>query len=79
MMIWGDGNGWMMGPGWIIMILFWVLIVLGIIALVRWLGSGGGNHRHESRPTPVEILKERYARGEINRDEYEQKRLDLEK
>lgn len=77
MMGWADGHGWM-GFGWIFMVLFWVLIIVGIIALLRWLGISGKNVRDESRKTPLEILQERYARGEIEREEYEQKRRDLE-
>jgi putative membrane protein len=77
MMGWADGYGWM-GPGWIFMILFWALVIAGGVALVRWLGtrnSGGGD---TSRRTALEILQERYARGEIEREEYEQKRRELE-
>jgi len=76
MMGWADGYGWM-GPGWIFMLLFWALVIAGGIALVRWLGTrdkGGGDTR---RRTPLDILQERYARGEIEREEYEQKRRDL--
>jgi putative membrane protein len=73
MMGWGDGYGWM-GMGWAFMVLFWVLVVLGIVALLRWLGTG---RREAPRKTPLEILQERYARGEIEREEYEQKRRDL--
>lgn len=75
-MHWGDGHGWM-GFGWIFMALFWVLIIVGIIALLRWLGMNGKWSRDESRKTPLDILQERYARGEIERDEYEQKRRDI--
>ncbi len=77
MMGWADGHGWM-GFGWIFMVLFWVLIIVGIIALLRWLGISGKDTRDESRKTPLEMLQERYARGEIEREEYEQKRRDLE-
>ncbi|NMG32631.1 SHOCT domain-containing protein [Aromatoleum evansii] len=82
---WGDFGGWGMGFGFLFMILFWVLVVLGIVALVRWLlqqSQAGGDRRTEERPrdkTPLELVQERYARGEIDRDEYEQKKLDLEK
>lgn len=62
-----------MGFGWIFMILFWALVLLGIVALVRWL-SGSGLQRN----TALEILEERYARGEIDQQEYRQKRRDLE-
>lgn len=69
---------WWWGPGfgWIFMILFWVVIILGIVALAKWLFSGsigGGPGRG-----PLDILKERYARGEITREQYEQMRRDLQ-
>jgi putative membrane protein len=73
----GGWWGWGMGFGWISMILFWGVVVLAIAALVRWLipqPPGGASPRDR---TPLEILQERYARGEIDRKEYEQKRRDL--
>lgn len=73
---WGDW-GWGHGVGWIFMIFFWGVIVLGVVALAKWLfsaGGGGGAFRR----TPLDILKERYARGELNREQYEQMRRDLE-
>jgi putative membrane protein len=56
---WGGTGGWL-GP--ILMVLFWVLVIGGIVALVRSYG--------QARPEPdraQEILRERYARGEISR------------
>jgi putative membrane protein len=73
---WGGGWGWGMGFGWIFMILFWALIILGIVALAKWLFSASGSRGSDKRP--LEILKERYARGEITREQYEQLRRDLE-
>ena len=73
---WG-GWGWGMGFGWIFMILFWVLIILGIVALAKWLYSAGILGGNASK-RPLDILKERYARGEITRDEYQRTRRDLE-
>jgi putative membrane protein len=66
---------WGPGFGWIFMVLFWVLVTLGIVALAKWLSStrGGGSTRR-----PLDILQERYARGEITREQYEQMRRDLE-
>jgi putative membrane protein len=61
------------------MALFWVFVVAGAIALVRWLGTASNGRRDTQRQTPLEILQERYARGEIGKEEYEQKRADLEK
>ncbi|MEK7207332.1 MAG: SHOCT domain-containing protein [Pseudomonadota bacterium] len=76
--MWGDmGNhGWWWGFGMIPMLLFWALIVLAIVALAKWLfGKPGEKPRDNSA---LDILKERYARGEINREEFEQKKRDLE-
>ena len=84
---WGTGMG--MGIGWIGMLLFWGLVIAGIVALVRWVGaqsgarsgaqSGAPQNLSSEAParTPLLILQERYARGEIERDEYEIKRRDL--
>lgn len=77
MMGWADGYGWM-GFGWIFMFLFWGLVIVGVIALVRLLLVQGGGSRDAPRKTSLEILKERYARGDIEREEYEQKRRDLQ-
>jgi len=74
---WGGFGGWGMGFGVIFMLVFWLLVILGIVALVRWLlapRSPGPSGRDK---TPAEIVQERYARGEINREEYEQKMRDL--
>lgn len=73
---WG-GWGWGMGFGWIFMILFWALVILGIVALAKWLYSAGNLGGNASK-RPLDILKERYARGEITRDEYQRTRRDLE-
>jgi putative membrane protein len=56
---------------------FWTPIILGIIALAKWLFSAGGSGGFgSSGKAPLDILKERYARGEINREQYEQMRRD---
>ena len=68
--------GWGMSFGWIFMLLFWILAVLGIVVLAKWLFSTSGSG--ESGKRPLEILKERYARGDIAREQYEQMRRDLE-
>lgn len=74
----GMGGGWGMGNGSPFMILFWIVGIVGVVVLVKWLvdqSSAGGRTRGKSA---LEILRERYARGEIDREEYEQKRRDLE-
>lgn len=79
---WGEFGGWGMGFGVALMIMFWVLVVVGIVALVRWLLPGPGRDQGGTEPphgkTPLEILRERYARGEIDRDEFQQKKRDME-
>jgi putative membrane protein len=69
-----DGAGW--GGG------FWMLggflLVIGVIVLVVWAASavsrGGRPWQDSSRPMPIEILRERFARGEITEQEFEQAR-----
>lgn len=77
-MMWGDGYGWM-GAAWPFMALFWVFVIAGVIAIIRWLGTARNGSRGTQRQTPIESLQERYARGEIGKEEYEEKRADLEK
>ncbi|MBI3067326.1 MAG: SHOCT domain-containing protein [Betaproteobacteria bacterium] len=80
--MWGDmgsyGWGWggMMGFGLISMVLFWVLIILGIVILVKWIASGSSGSQPPVK-TALDILKERYARGEIGKQEFEEKKRDL--
>ena len=68
----GMGWGWI-GLGMVHMLLFWVLVILGIVVLVRWLASGPP----EERQRPLEILKARYAKGEITKEQFEQMKRDI--
>jgi putative membrane protein len=78
-MMWGlgYGGGWG-GLGWLgplFMLAFWALVIIGVVFLVRYLvrhGRAGGGQE-----SALEILKRRYARGEIEREEFEAKRRDL--
>ena len=81
-MMWSDGwHGWFMGP--IMMILFLAIAVAVIFLIVRWLG--GSAHGHSATPSApprqhaIDILKDRFARGEIDKEEYEEKRQLIEK
>lgn len=74
MMGWG---GW--GFGWIFMIFFLGVFIVGLIFLIKWLvglsrSRGPYEKEHDSA---MEILRQRYAKGEINKEEFDQKKRDL--
>ncbi len=80
---WGMGPWMMWGFGWwwfmpVFMVLFWGLVIWAVVALVQGLsrpsGPVGVSGRQDSA---LEILKRRYARGEIGKEEYEEKKGDL--
>lgn len=66
---WGWGIGIMA-----MMFLFWVIFIVGLIVAIRWLLGRG---RERPPDSALEILRQRYARGEINKDEFDAKRKDL--
>lgn len=67
--------GWFGGAG---MWLFWIFILVLAVLAVRWLASSGGSSRQPTADeSPEEILKKRYARGELSRQEYERHLDDL--
>jgi putative membrane protein len=72
----GHGMGWFWG---VAMLVFWISIIVGVIFLIRWLALATRT-RGEGGPedTALEMLKKRYARGEINREEYEEKKKVME-
>lgn len=77
----GYGYGSMMGWSWV----FWVLIIVGIVLLVilavrlfsggtNRTGTGGGNYGTDTGTSPArQILDERYARGELDTEEYRER------
>lgn len=75
----GWGGGWygmIFGP--LFMILFLAIVIGLIVLLVRWLGGGTWPAMQppsqQGGRTPLDILKERYARGEIDKDDFEERR-----
>ena len=69
----GQGMGWWMLFGGLLWIAFWATIIYLVVAFVRGARRGDPAGRND----PVDILKRRYASGEIDRDEYERMRHDL--
>lgn len=72
--MWGehDGMGWWMLFGSVWFIVFWGFVIW---LFARVLGKPGSNGTRED--TALEILKRRYARGEITKEEYEAMRRDI--
>ena len=66
---------WLAWVGPIAMLVFWVLVVVAIAFFIRYLARGARAARDGSA---LEILKARYARGEISREEFEEKRRDIQ-
>ncbi|MEX0806926.1 MAG: SHOCT domain-containing protein [Candidatus Binatia bacterium] len=67
------GGAWGIGMMFM-MLVFWILVIVGLVLGVRWLMSEGKERRSDSA---LEILRQRYARGEINKEEFEIKKRDL--
>jgi len=67
-------GGWM-GGMWFFPLLFWILVIVSTVFIIRWLRERGESQQESS----LDILKRRYASGEIDRDTFEQMRKDIEK
>lgn len=75
--------GWGMHPMWgmwglgmmLMMLVFWVVVIVGIVLAIRWLVSQGRGTRPAD--AALDILRQRYARGDIGREEFEAKKKDL--
>ena len=80
-MMWNgyEGWGWGWGFGLLHMLGFWILLIVAVMLIVRWLGGvpGRSESGHASRETALDILKKRYAKGEIDKEEFESKKRDL--
>jgi len=77
--------GWTGMLGGAFMMIFWFVVIFLIISLVRrprdmghhCMGGHTCNTSADAKSDPLEIIKERYAKGEIDRKEYEEKKKDL--
>ncbi|HEV8673664.1 MAG TPA: SHOCT domain-containing protein [Methylomirabilota bacterium] len=69
--MWWMVGAWALGFG-LLVLLFWVLVVVGFVVGLRWLVGQG-----RRSDAALAILRERYARGEINKEEFDAKRRDL--
>jgi putative membrane protein len=77
---WGTHPMWWMWGAWgigmmLIMLLFWGAVILGLVVGIRWLLRQG----REQRPdTALEIVRQRYARGELTKDDFERMKKELQ-
>ena len=69
-----DGYGMGYGMG-ILGLIFWILVIIWLVLLIRYLWESGGAKREQE--SALEILKKRYARGEISKEEFEEKKKDM--
>ena len=75
--------GWGMHPMWgmwgigmmVMMLIFWGVVIVGMVLAIRWLVSQGKESR--SADPALDILRQRYARGELDKEEFEAKKRDL--
>jgi putative membrane protein len=72
-----DGAGWWMLYGGIMMVVFWGLIIWLAIWLISKITSHEQSGRGSERRDPLDIAKERYARGEISKEEFDKIKKDL--
>ena len=71
---WNGGGWWWMG---VMMVLFLALVIVGIVALVRFVVIPSATPRVSGFETPVEILRRRYAAGELTKEQFEQMKRDI--
>jgi len=69
-----NGNfGFMGGFMWI----FWIAVIVGLVFLIKWIIQQSKPAEKKHAESPLEILKKRYAQGEIDKEEFEKRKRDL--
>jgi len=71
----GMGSGLGFGGGF--MILWWIVIIVAVVALIKWLSASGSSVTGNQEKTALEILNKRYAQGEIDDEEYQRRKREL--
>jgi putative membrane protein len=72
--MWGMWGAWGIGM-MVMMLVFWGVVIVGMVLAIRWLVSQGREPR--SSDAALDILRQRYARGDIGKEEFEAKKRDL--
>lgn len=63
--------------GSLFMVFWWIFLAFGVVFLIKLFSGGSKGMWHHHEKSPLDILKERYAKGEIDRKEFEEKKKDL--
>jgi len=71
----GMGWGWMVGS--IMMVVFWALVIIGIVALVKVMMARSGASQSRNAEIPLEILRRRYAAGDLTKEQFEAMKKDV--
>lgn len=79
-MMWYYGWDWFGGGLFMFffMLLFWALVIAGAVWFIRYVANGVSGGRAPGSKNALDILKERYAKGEIDKDEFEAKKKDIQ-
>jgi putative membrane protein len=72
--MWGMWGAWGIGM-MLMMVVCWGVVIVGFVLCIRWLVSQGKEPR--SADAALDILRQRYARGDISKEEFDAKRRDL--
>ena len=67
----------MMSGMWLMSGLFWILIIAGTVLVVRWLAGRNDRGKTFTTESPLDVLKKRYANGEIDAETFEQMKRDI--